>query len=173
MTVNSDYDMSIEFRVEKINTHSNTRQMVDEAIAIETPVNLFLNDEYVITLLATPKFQTELALGWLFDEGVLASINQIKQININHDNIYVTTKQPMPEEKLRVVSVSRLITTACGLSAKKFFTIMSDLEQKAVESEYTVMAGTIIRMVNRLNDSNLYRARGPLLHGHSIHFRRI
>ncbi|MCK5627785.1 formate dehydrogenase accessory sulfurtransferase FdhD, partial [Candidatus Bathyarchaeota archaeon] len=112
--------MSIDFCVEKINTYSNTRKMVDEAVAIEAPVNIFINDEYVITLLSTPEFKKELALGWLYDEGVLESTNQLKQININQDNINITTKHPIPEEKLRVVSVSRLITTACGLSAKKF-----------------------------------------------------
>ena len=113
--------MSINFCVEKINTRSKTRQMVDEEVAIETPVNLFVNDEYLITLLATPEFRKELALGWLFTEGVLQSIDQITQTNIDNDNIHVTTEQPISEGKLRVVSVSRLLTTACGLSAKKFF----------------------------------------------------
>jgi len=157
---NSDADMSIEYRVEKINTRSNTRRMVNEAIAIETPVNLFLNDEYVITLLATPDLQKELALGWFFDEGVLDSIDQITQINVDHENINVTTKQVIPEEKIRVVSVSRLLTTACGLSAKQFVTIMSDIGQKPVESEYAVTADTIISMVNQLNESRLFRLTG-------------
>ncbi|MCW4037615.1 MAG: formate dehydrogenase accessory sulfurtransferase FdhD [Candidatus Bathyarchaeota archaeon] len=152
--------MSTNFCVEKINTRSNTRQMVDEEVAIETPVNLFINDEYVITLLATPELRKELALGWLFTEGVLQSIDQITQTNIDNDNIHVTTQQPISEGKLRVVSVSRLLTTACGLSAKKFFTIMSDLEQKAVESEYAVKADAIISMVNRLDESRLFSLTG-------------
>jgi len=152
--------MSINFCVEKINTRSNTRQMVDEEVAIEAPVNLFINDEYVITLLATPELRKELALGWLFTEGVLQSIDQITRVNKNNGNINVTTEQPISEGKLRVVSVSRLLTTACGLSAKKFFTIMSDLEQKAVESEYAVKAEAIISMVNRLDESRLFRLTG-------------
>ena len=47
--------MAIELHVEKINTYSNTRRIVDEGERA----------------LATPEHQTELALGWLFDEGVL------------------------------------------------------------------------------------------------------
>jgi FdhD protein len=152
--------MSINFCVEKINTRSKTRQMVDEEVAIETPANIFVNDEYVITLLATPELRKELALGWLFTEGVLESTDQITQININNDNINVTTKQPISEEKLRIVSVSRLLTTACGLSAKKFFTIMSDLKQKTIKSEYAVKADAIISMVNRLDESRLFRLTG-------------
>ncbi|MEE8570967.1 MAG: formate dehydrogenase accessory sulfurtransferase FdhD [Candidatus Bathyarchaeia archaeon] len=79
--------MSIDFCVEKINTYSNTRKMVDEAVAIEAPVNIFINDEYVITLLSTPKFKKELAIGWLYDEGVLESMNQLKQISTNQDEL--------------------------------------------------------------------------------------
>ncbi len=37
---------------------------------------------------------------------------------------------------------------------------MSDLEQKVVESEYTVKADAIISMVNRLNESKLFRLTG-------------
>lgn len=60
--------------------------MVDEVVAIEAPVNIFINDEYVITLLSTPKFKKELAIGWLYDEGVLESMNQLKQISITKMN---------------------------------------------------------------------------------------
>ena len=61
--------------------------MVDEAVAIEAPVNIFINDEYVITLLSTPKFKKELAIGWLYDEGVLKSMNQLKQTSTNQDEL--------------------------------------------------------------------------------------
>ena len=47
---------------------------------MEAPVNLFVNDNYVITLLATPEFKKELALGWLFDEGILQSFEDVKQV---------------------------------------------------------------------------------------------
>jgi FdhD protein len=152
--------MSINFCVEKINTRTNTRRMVDEAVAIEAPVNLFVNGEYVITLLATPAFQRELAVGWLFTEGVLESIDQITRTSMNHDDVHVTTNQPIPNERIRVASVSRLLTTACGLSANKFFTIMSEVGQKVVDFTYTVQADALIRMVNRLNESHLFRVTG-------------
>ncbi|KON26405.1 hypothetical protein AC480_05740 [miscellaneous Crenarchaeota group archaeon SMTZ1-55] len=150
----------MNFSVEKLNTQSNTRYMMEEAVAIEMPVNVFINGEYVITLLATPTLQQELAVGWLFTEGVLESKEQITQTSVEQENIYVTTNQPIPNERLRVVSVSRLLTTACGLSAKKFLTIMSAMEQKVVDSTYAVPADTILRMVDRLNESRLFRVTG-------------
>lgn len=152
--------MSVNFRVEKINTQTNKRWITEEAVAIESPVNLFVNNEYVITLLATPELQQELAVGWLFTEGVLETKDQITQTSVERENVFITTNQPIPEERLRVVSVSRLLTTACGLSVQKFFTLMSGVGQKIVDSTYAVVADTIIHMVNRLNESRLFRLTG-------------
>ncbi len=152
--------MSITFSVEKLNTQTNTRYMVQEAVAMEMPVNVFVNGEYVITLLATPALRQELTIGWLFTEGVLESKEQITQTSVDRENVHVMTNQPIPDERLRVVSVSRLLTTACGLSAKKFLTIMSDLEQKVVDSTYAVSADAVIRMVDRLNESRLFHLTG-------------
>ena len=152
--------MSSTFSVEKLNTRSNTRYMAEEAVAIETPVNIFVNGEYVITLLATPGLQQELAVGWLFTEGVIESKDQILQASVEHENVHVLTTPPIPDERLRVVSVSRLLTTACGLSAKKFLTIMSAEGQKVVDSTYAVPADAITRMVQRLNESRLFRLTG-------------
>jgi hypothetical protein len=49
--------MSIVTRVEKINPHNGTRMTVEEPIATKASFNLFLNEKFVITLLATPKVQ--------------------------------------------------------------------------------------------------------------------
>jgi formate dehydrogenase assembly factor FdhD len=55
--------MSVIACVERINTRSNSRELVEEDVALEVPINIFVNDHYVITLLATPELQEELALG--------------------------------------------------------------------------------------------------------------
>ena len=55
--------MSEVVSVEKINIAFNTRKTVKESVAMEAPVNIFVNNEYVITLLATPELRKELALG--------------------------------------------------------------------------------------------------------------
>jgi FdhD protein len=125
--------MSIIVKVKKINMRTKTVETSDEHVVMEVPVNISVNDNYVITLLATPEFKKELVLGWLFDEGVLQSIDEVTEIIENQDMINVKTKDPIEEEKLRVVSVSRLLTTACGLSASKFFNTISEVSDRYVK----------------------------------------
>lgn len=151
--------MSVTVCVEKINTRSNTRKIVDESVAMEAPVNIFVNDQYVITLLATPQFQKELALGWLFDEGVLQSLDEVTEVLVDQERIRVMTRNPVDEKRLQASGVSRLVTTACNLSAREFFKTISD-ESKLVESDYELRAGEIIKMARRLDESKLFQATG-------------
>lgn len=152
--------MSIATTIEKIDTLSNVRKSVIDEIAIEEPINIFINDEYVITLLATPELKKELVLGWLFDEGVLERLDQIDQIIEQQDIVEVHTKQSIEESRLRAVSVSRLLTTACGLSARKFFDLMSGGDLKPVDSDYHLRAESIIKMVHRIDEGRLFQSTG-------------
>ena len=134
--------------------------MVEEHVGIEAPINLHLNDNYVITLLATPALQKELGLGWFFSEGVLQSLDEIVEIQELQDIVNVKTKNPIEEEKLRVVSVSRLLTTACGLSVTKFYNAISEMSNQKVKSNYTVNATKIVQMMQKIDKGSLFRSTG-------------
>ena len=112
--------MSIRVNLEKIELDSNIRKNVEEPVAYEEPVNIFVNNIYVVTLLATPRYIRELAIGWIFTEGVLQSIQELKQVIVDSDSANILTKNPIDKNKLQVSGVSRLITTACGLTTEKF-----------------------------------------------------
>lgn len=152
--------MSTMVSIEKIDAYSNTRETVKDSVAIEAPVNIFVNDHYVITLLATPEFQKELVLGWLFDEGVFQSLDELKKVVVRQDSVNVMTVHPVEEERLHAVSVSKLLTTACGLSAREFLNTIRGAGKLLVESDYQVKAAKVIEMVRRLNESRLFRATG-------------
>lgn len=152
--------MSTIVHVEKIDVISATREMVEEPVAMETPVSIFVNDNYVITLLATPQYKKELALGWLFDESVIESFEDIEQVVEQTDRITVVTKHHIKEENLRVFGVSRLLTTACGLTTQEFYKIIDGVSSAIVESSYSISADTVIELVQRLDEGILFRSTG-------------
>jgi FdhD protein len=152
--------LSIRIKLEKIEINSNIKKIVEEPVAYEAPVNIFVNSDYVVTLLTTPQLIKELAIGWLFTEGVLQSIQEIKQVVVDLDSVNILTKKPIDEHKLQVSGVSRLITTACGLTTEKFLKIISGISEKIVESEYKIQAETIPKMVNQLDKAKLFQSTG-------------
>jgi FdhD protein len=153
--------MSATIHAERIEIVTGVRKRIEEPVAMEAPVNIYINDEYLITLLSTPRLQRELALGWLFDEGVLRSRKEIEKVTLEEDNVTVRTKRPLQEEKLSVVGVTRILTTACGLSVNKFLKVMEQRGKKTIKSDYTIKADHIIRMVQQLdNQAKLFKLTG-------------
>ena len=127
-------------------------------MALEAPVNIFVNDEYVITLLATPKLQRELALGWLFTERVLQSLGKIRKVTVSGDNVNVITQTPIRKEKLRAVGVTRILTTACGMSANKFMKAIYEKGESFIKSDYKIKVDDVVKMLRKFNDrAKLYR----------------
>lgn len=153
--------MSVDVEAKRIDLLTDAEKRTAEPVAIEAPINIYLNGKYLITLLATPRLEKELALGWLFDEGVLQSLGEIKEVTANDNDIAVTTKRPLPEERVRVLGVTRILTTACGLSIGKFLRAISEAAEAFVRSDYEVEAGEIIRMLQELDDrSKLFELTG-------------
>lgn len=152
--------MSVEVQMVKIDLQSNTRHKVTDVVALEAPLNIFVNEEYVITLLSTPSMQKELAIGWLFTEDVLQSIDQIAHISVTQDTVKVITRQPIDPKTLRTISVSRLITTACGLSTRKFFQVIGQHDWSPIPSGYQVQARQLLPLIERLNQSQLFQSTG-------------
>lgn len=153
--------MSVNVQAERIDVSARARKIVDEPVAVEAPINIYVNDDYVITLLATPNLQKELTLGWLFDEGVLQPSDEIREVIVNQNDVKVITKEPLREERLRVVGVTRLLTTACGLSVSKFMKVISETEGRLIKSGYKVRASSVIKMIRELEKrSKLFKLTG-------------
>lgn len=153
--------MSINVQAERIEALTGARKRIEELVAKEVPVNIYVNDRYLITLLATPRLQRELALGWLLDEGVLQSLEEIKEVTVNQNDVTVITKVPLQEESLQVVGVTRILTTACGLSVSKFLRVIGEASKTFIKSDYEVGADEIIRMIQELdNQSKLFKLTG-------------
>lgn len=153
--------MSMRVKAERIELLTGARKKIEEPVATEVPINIYVNDRYLITLLATPKLQRELALGWLFDEGVLQSLDAIREVTVDKNDVSVKTNESLQEGKLQAIGVTRILTTACGLSISKFLKVMSETGRISKRSDYKVKAGNIIRMIQELdNQAELFKLTG-------------
>ncbi len=79
----------------------------------EYPVSLELNDERVVTLLCTPLALTELAVGWLYCEGLLDDLAEIEAVGacdqLSRVRVFAATQRPLVQSEWR-----RVITSGCG-----------------------------------------------------------
>ena len=81
-----------------ITRYENNRiSKTEDPVIIEYKVNIHVDGEFYISLMCLPQDTIELAVGFLFSEGIISSFSDIKTIESNcADDIYVNTKSEPP-----------------------------------------------------------------------------
>lgn len=68
---------------EIIRIKGDSRSLEDDLVVVEIPFTIFINDEEVITLFCSPKSLKELCVGFIFSEGWVEKIEDIKNIDLD------------------------------------------------------------------------------------------
>jgi len=153
--------MFVAVNAERIDLSTGSRVTVQEAVAAEVSVSIYVNDRHVISLLATPGLERELALGWLLDEGVIHSMDDLEEVRVDQNDVTVMTKERLQEETARVAKPTRTITSAGEPSFNQSVKDLCEIETGFVRSAYQVGASEIVRMVQELNNrSQVFRLTG-------------
>ena len=147
---------SRKIRSISLGEHPEAGDAVEE-LALDEPVCIFVNDEYHVTLIATPELREELAAGYLLTQGRVESVKEIEGIEIDDGNVKVELTGAVD---LREASVSmmNLIVTACGSSPRAEGSLMRLPE---VSSGLRVEASRLKDMITALNSrSSVHRRTG-------------
>ncbi len=130
---------------------SNTdHRQVDDVIAKEAPLTIFVNDTELVTLLCTPVNPKDLTVGFLFSEGVISSIDDIARISVNESKgvAWVTLKEgtPFSEEDFHR---GRAITSGCA-KGQTFSHLVDKLDLPAMDSQVRFSVDTLYQLIKQL-----------------------
>jgi len=135
---------------------------IDEAVAREYLVTIFLNGQELVTLLCSPDNPGYLAAGFLSSEGLLKSKTEIKKMEVDDwmGTVRIETEGDI-EPDSRFFS-KRLLTSGCGGGAT--FYNVDDAATQKVESQMKISADEIFALVKEFQrGSKLY------LETHGVH----
>lgn len=99
---------------------NNKLAAMDDSIAVEYAVTIHLNGKEFATIVCTPEFIEDMAVGFLASEGIVPRPELIRHMQLDQPNgiLYVETKKAYPfYEQLQN---KRYITSCCGLSRQGF-----------------------------------------------------
>jgi FdhD protein len=140
----------------------------------EFPVSLELNEERVVTLLCTPRDLTELAVGWLYCEGLIEGADELMAVGacdeLSRVRVFAESQRPLVQSEWR-----RVITSGCGsghaIDPAELATlpaVTSDLRFPLPRLEELMRAvalgGPIKRAVGGVHSAALIDERGILAH---------
>jgi len=120
---------------------------IEDEVALDEPMCIFVNGNYHVTLISTPAMQRELAVGYLFGEGVIDSIDDVQSMEFRGTDVHIALKGDV-DLREAAVSMMNLIVTACASSPTR----PGDRKSvPKVTSDLHVDAGMILKMVAELS----------------------
>ena len=130
-----------------------------DKIVKEVPLTIKINGEEFATLLASPNKLNELAVGYLYVEGIIKERADLKSIELNPKTYIVSVelKNTIKEEDFKK---KRVLTSGCGKNIS--FYNYEDFENcPPVESDLKIQAETILKLMNEFQkQSEVFRETG-------------
>lgn len=133
----------------------------EDTIVTEFPVTIKINGQEFVTMVCTPEYVEDMAIGYLASEGIIRRYADIKEIWVQKDKGFVHVKTDKPNPYYEKFQNKRYITSCCGggrqgfvfvndaLTAKKIngirvkvspedcFRLMKDMQESAVMFQQT------------------------------------
>jgi FdhD protein len=160
---------TVRVNVRKLELSSNLDETVEDDVAVEVPIEIILNGESIATLLATPSLIEELAIGFLLDEGIVSSKDDLVSVHIRGRTVDVEAKNvEVHHGKSRNIG---LVLTSCGSSGYSRYSDAHDWPN--VSSNYKVKAKDISRMVMELSQSSQYFGKTGAMHSAAIFHNNV
>lgn len=139
-----------EVEILKVDVSAKTSQKLKDYVAEEKPLRIRLNKMNYATIFCSPTNLKELAVGHLFSEGIIKSVEEIEEIILNGKGVCnVKLKQNVNLEKRlnQLKPFSRIIVSACGSTAPRQY--LGKLPK--ITSNLKVKAEVVVNCVNELN----------------------
>ncbi|MFW9860918.1 MAG: formate dehydrogenase accessory sulfurtransferase FdhD [Candidatus Thorarchaeota archaeon] len=86
----------------------------EDAIAIETALELRLDDDFIAAFVCTPGFEDELAVGYLLSSGIVAQPNHIASVKTVNNRCSVKLVKGAEARKSEEPAIRRVVTTECS-----------------------------------------------------------
>ncbi|MEK6647223.1 MAG: formate dehydrogenase accessory sulfurtransferase FdhD [Candidatus Firestonebacteria bacterium] len=147
-----------EISIEKVK--GSIREQCIDSIAKENPITIFLNDIEVVTLLCSPIQIKELAIGYLFSEGLLTDKSDILKITLDEAKGIVWVTSKFTDSCIVDMSKKRLLTTGCGRGFS-FYNPLDALQLEKVTSESNILFKDVISLMKEFHSKPyIYKTTG-------------
>jgi len=135
----------------------NSAETVEDEIAREAALTIFLNDTELVTMLCSPDEKKDLAVGFLAAEGLIETANDIISLIVDETRgiARVATKSGNESERIW----KRFISSGCGRGAT--FYSAADVSSTPVESSIKLDPYQIYRLMRDFHDrSDVFKSTG-------------
>ena len=164
---------SVEAKIKKINLREKSVKFVDELIAVEAPVGIYVNNQHVVTLFSLPTQLKELGIGWLLSQAIVKSIDEIINVQVKENNVKISCSGKV-ETRIKAAKTMRIVDSSCGSTTDDFLFLVDRVTKPFADSDYGAKAEEILQFVKVLNEkSTLFKLTGGTHSAAIFHEERL
>jgi len=136
-----------------------------DLVAVENPLHVMLNKTHYVTIFCTPRLEAELAVGHLISEGVLKTLDEVREIKqLEEGKIQIVLKPEIDLQKRLSTSTSltRIILSSCSPQSFSPLAKLADrMAPPKIESDMRIRAEVVFEAIRRLNViAKVFRSTG-------------
>ena len=151
----------LTFEVDALNERG---EVLPTPIAGEHPLTLYVDKREVVTLMTLGQAPEALAIGYLRNQRLVATIDQIAEVQVDWDTdaVAVTTRAPLEglDDKMR----KRTVTTGCG-QGTVFGDLMEEIDSIRLRDDVSLTDETLYGLLDAVRrHETIYKSAGAV-HG--------
>ena len=146
--------------IKKVNITRINKELQEDtwdSIIEEISLDIFVNHEFYAALMCTPIEVVELAVGFLYSEGVISSMSSIKSIEEKYENrVCIILDHEITVDN----NSTRAITSGCGKGSIHVISL-EECSVKFIDSNYKIAIVDILKLMSEFNSkSELFKQTG-------------
>jgi len=133
-----------------------------DSIVTERPVTLVINGEEFVTLVCTPEYLEDLAIGFLASEGIIREAGDIRDLWIQEDEGYIHVSTDRWNDLQRSLYAKRYSTSCCG-GGRLGYVYVNDARTAKIKDgiHVSLSFADIFRLMDKMQDgSELFHRTG-------------
>jgi len=148
----------------EVEAYNERGEMVPTSIAGEHPLTLYVDKREIVTLMTLGQAPEALAIGYLRNQRLVKSIDQIAEVQVDWetDAVAVTTRTPISGLEARMEK--RTVTTGCG-QGTVFGDLMDEVDTIRLRDDVRLDEGTLYELLDAVRrHETIYKSAGAV-HG--------
>ncbi|MDQ0046694.1 FdhD protein [Paenibacillus polymyxa] len=128
----------------------------EDTVVTEHPVTIKINQQEFATMVCTPEYVEDMAVGFLASEGVIQRYDDIEDIWVQEKEGFVHIKTRRMNEFYQNFHSKRYITSCCGKSRQGFYFINdAKVAKRMNDTHVTLSFDDCFRLMNLMQNSAL------------------
>lgn len=143
-------------RVKEINIYrekGGVREDIRDLVVQETPLTIYLNEREIVTLLCTPEYLEDLAVGFLVSEGFIKHKADLQKLTVDYDKGTAHVSTFTTSVIAETTFLKRFITTGCG-KGTSFYHLMDSRKGKVPDTSLRISPSEVLSLMREAQHSS-------------------